>query len=180
MRIYCIFLYSLILIFFKRIVCRKKIIGSVLQRISPRTNIKLFDSARFELGRNIQIESMCDIQVHGTGILIIGARSYFNHFCMISCHNRIEIGANCMFGPGVRIFDNNHKFSRDHGVSAELNTAPVIIGKNCWIASNVIILKGVTIGDNCIIGAGCVITKNIPDNSIVRENHKLQIEELKK
>lgn len=179
MRIYFIFLYSFLYILLKRIVFCQKISGSLLQRISPRTSLKLFGSAKVELGRNIQIESMCDVQVHGNGILQIGDLSYFNHFCMISCHDRIEIGDNCMFGPGVRIFDNNHRFARNLGVSSKLSTAPITIGNNCWVASNVIILKGVTIGDNCVIGAGCIICQNIPANSLVRGNNNLLIEELK-
>ena len=45
--------------------------------------------------------------------------------------------------------------------------APITIGKHCWIASNVVILKGVTIGDNCVIGAGCVVYKDVPEGSII-------------
>lgn len=51
-----------------------------------------------------------------------------------------------------------------HGFSV----ADVIIGDNCWIGSDVIILKGVTIGDNVVIGAKCLIYKDIPSNSIVK------------
>lgn len=179
MKVYLIFLYGFLLILFKRVICRQRISGSLFQRISLYSNIKIFRTARLQLGRNIQLESMCDIKVCGNGFLKIGDLSYFNHFCMISCHERIEIGANCMFGPGVRIFDNNHKFARSFGVSSKLSTAPIKIGNNCWLASNVIILKGVTIGDNCVIGAGCIINKDIPANSLVRGNNNLLIEELK-
>ena len=34
---------------------------------------------------------------------------------------------------------------------------PIKIGSDCWIGSNVTILKGVNIGDNVIIGAGSII-----------------------
>ena len=52
-------------------------------------------------------------------------------------------------------------------------TAPVSIGKHCWIGSNVVILKGVTIGDNCVIGAGCVVYKDVPSGSIVVNKQNL-------
>jgi acetyltransferase-like isoleucine patch superfamily enzyme len=40
----------------------------------------------------------------------------------------------------------------------------VIIGKNVWIGTRVIILKGVNIGDNSVIAAGSVVTRDIPAN----------------
>ena len=51
-----------------------------------------------------------------------------------------------------------------------VKTAPIMIGKNCFIGCNSIILKGVTIGDNCTIGAGSVVTKSIPANTIAAGN----------
>ena len=41
------------------------------------------------------------------------------------------------------------------------------IESDCWIASNVIILKGVTIGRGSIVAAGAVLNKSIPPYSIV-------------
>lgn len=46
------------------------------------------------------------------------------------------------------------------------SSGKVKIGNNVYIATNVIILKGVTIGNNVIIGAGSVVTKDIPDNCV--------------
>ncbi|WP_422136917.1 MULTISPECIES: acyltransferase [unclassified Endozoicomonas] len=45
-----------------------------------------------------------------------------------------------------------------------------IIGKNCFIGANSIILPGITVGDNSIVAAGAVVTKNVPNNSIVVGN----------
>ena len=44
-----------------------------------------------------------------------------------------------------------------------------MIGKHCWIGSNVTIIKGASIGDNCVIGAGSLVTGGtvIPDGSVV-------------
>ena len=40
------------------------------------------------------------------------------------------------------------------------------MGRSCWIASDVVLLKGADIGDNCVIGAGSVVTKDIPANTV--------------
>jgi len=73
-----------------------------------------------------------------------------------------------MIAPNVVIMDSdyhalwppenrviNPAFERDRDV---------IIGKNVWIGSSCMILKGVTIGDNSVIAAGSIITKNIPSS----------------
>ena len=53
--------------------------------------------------------------------------------------------------------------------------APIVIGKHCWIASNVVILKGVTIGNNCVIGAGCVVYKDVEGGTaIMNKNNRYE------
>ena len=123
----------------------------------------------------------CFIWIQGPAILLIGDKVFFNNNCSINCLEKIEIGDGCIFGEGVKFYDHNHKYTTDPIISIskdEFNTAPIIIGKNCWISSNVTILKGVTIGDNVIIGAGCLVYKSIPSNSIVKLNQGLFIESL--
>ncbi len=44
--------------------------------------------------------------------------------------------------------------------------APIVIGKNVWIASSVTVVPGVTIGDGAIVAAGAV-TRDVPPNTIV-------------
>lgn len=80
-----------------------------------------------------------------------------------------------MFGDGVRIFDHNHKYSNYHIEKIQFKADKITIGKNCWIGTNVVILKGVTIGDNVIIGANALIYKDIPANSVVTAQEDLKI-----
>lgn len=150
-----------------------------LQRISPYCALKLFDKGQMKIGRNCEFAHGCDFETHGSGKLEIGEGTYFNRYCMISAHDLVKVGKHCFFGPGVRIFDNNHKFSKEHGVSSELSTAPIMIGDHCWIASNAIILKGATIGDNCLIGAGCIVQGDIPDGTLVKCKQEQEIIPLK-
>ena len=158
---------------FIRIGCMKLLHGSrftahPLQRISPSCSLKLFGKGRMKIGRNCEFAHGCDFEVHGSGTLEIGEGTYFNRYCMISAHDSVKVGNRCFFGPGVKIFDNNHKFSKESGVSSELSTAPITIGDHCWIASDVIILRGTTIGNNCVIGAGCIVQGDIPDGTLVK------------
>lgn len=138
-----------------------------LQRISPMCSLKAFQHGKIKVGRNCEFAAYCDFEVHGNGMLEIGEGTYFNRYCMISAHEQVMIGKHCMFGPGVKVFDNNHQHSPETGVSGQLNTAPIFIGDNSWVASDAIILKGTHIGKNCVIGAGCIVRGEVPDGSMV-------------
>lgn len=111
----------------------------------------------------------------------IGEKCFFNNYCSINSRNLIEIGNNSIFGEGVKIYDHNHKFNKAnfHISDQGFTTAKIKIGNNCWVGSNVIILKGVTIGDNCVIGAGCIVNQDIPSNTIVTMNRNIEINKIR-
>lgn len=146
-----------------------------VQRFSPYCALKVYDNGRIVIGRNTELAAGCDFEAHGNGCLQIGGGTYFNRYCMISAHKSIKIGKRCMFGPGVKIFDNNHRFSSTEGVSSELRCGEITIGDNCWIASDAIILKGANIGDCCLIGAGCIISGDVPSSTVVKQKQDVEM-----
>ncbi|TLU53180.1 MAG: acyltransferase, partial [Chlorobium sp.] len=81
-----------------------------------------------------------------------------------SCGGKIVIGSHCPIVPGVLMRTANHKFSRtDVNIQDQGHEpADIIIGDDCWIGANAVILGGVTIGNGAVIGAGAVVTKDVP------------------
>ena len=77
------------------------------------------------------------------GLISIGDNVFFNRDCSINSHKHIEIGDDCIFGENVKIYDHNHVFNRINQLirNQGYTNENVIIGKNCWIGSNVIILS---------------------------------------
>lgn len=164
---YLISLLSLLRLLFIKYFLRRNIRFHFIQSHSPFISIKMKNCSHLVLGKNVQISSGCDIHLDNNATIDIGQRTYFNKRCILSSHNKISIGSNCLFGPDVKIYDNNHVYEYGKGVvPGQHKSFPITIGNNCWIAANVVILKGSTIGDNCIIGTGCIIKGNIPSNSI--------------
>lgn len=85
----------------------------------------------------------------------------------------VTIGNYVLAASNVLITDSDHIVEPD-GVpvtkSKSFKSKPVVIGNNCWIGQNAVILKGVTVGDNCIIGANSVVTRSVESNSVVVGN----------
>ena len=167
--------YNFIRFFLKKLTYGKRINVHWLQRISPFCSIKTFGNGLLRIGRNCEFAHGCDFEVHGNGVLEIGVTTYFNRYCMISAQKSVKVGNQCFFGPGVKIFDNNHKFSKEEGVSSQLSVGTISIGNHCWIASDVIILKDTHIGDNCVIGAGCIVQGDIPDGTLIKCKQEQEI-----
>lgn len=86
--------------------------------------------------------------------------------------NSIEIGENTMLGVNCNIWgtDFHDAIAKNRVKGGKGKSAPIKIGKSCWLGANVTVLKGVTIGDGAVIGAGSVVTKDIPCNVIAAGN----------
>lgn len=90
----------------------------------------------------------------------------------ISAFSKIVIGDNTLIGGNVLITDSDwHPLDPENRLdNSKIKTFPVYIGKNVFIGTRSIILKGVRIGDNSVIGAGSVVTHDIPENVIAVGN----------
>lgn len=111
------------------------------------------------------------------GQIVIGDNCFFNNGCSISALELVVIGDGTIFGENCHVYDHNHRFrsNEDSIKSQGYSIAPTRIGKNCWLGTNVTVLKGVTIGDNCVIGAGCVVEQDVPAGSIVKKVGNLTV-----
>ena len=128
------------------------------------------------VGSNVICRNFENFHV-SSGKLILHDGVFINNSCSFNCMERIEIGAGTMMGEGVRFYDHDHVYTAEKIEKWQWTTAPIRVGRDCWIGSNVTILKGVTIGDNTIIGAGCLIRNDVPANSVVYNDGNLIIRE---
>ncbi len=139
---------------------------------------KMVYFTRFKCGR-LFVRRRFKIKIELQGQIKIGEHVFFNNDCSLNSMGKIVIGNDCLFGEGVKIYDHNHRFSSmEKNINEQgYSIGSVEIGNNCWIGSNVTILKDVRIGNGCIIGANCLIKTGtmIPENSIVQQNGDLII-----
>lgn len=150
----------------------------VIINISTRGSIK-FKSPRLGKGLSVSVYGRAKIEIENLvsrnnlnllvsqGCLSFQKGCFVNNNCSFNCLNKIEIGENTIFGESVKVYDHDHLINDGYFVSKnEFVTCPVSIGSNCWIGSNVVILKGVSIADNVIIGANSLVNKSISSSGI--------------
>lgn len=87
----------------------------------------------------------------------------------------ITIGSNTRVGANCKIIDNDfHPIElkyRHFGLNEEYaRRSSIVIGNDCFIGMNSIILKGTVLGNNVVVGAGSVVHGKFPDNVVIAGN----------
>lgn len=119
---------------------------------------------RIKLGNRVKIWShihKTQLSAGGKATLEVGDNTFINCGTTISARNKIVIGKNCQIATGVVMMDDDFHGTSDDRDSYEAPT-PIIIEDNVWLATRVIVLKGVTIGEGSTVASGAVVTKDIP------------------
>jgi len=132
-----------------------------------------------EIGDDVLIGSLqtwiVGFKVSTAPRLLIGNRVSINYDTTISVAECVSIGDDTMIAMRVQIYDNpSHPLAPSRRLRRESfaidEARPVMIGRNVWIGTAAIILRGVTIGDNAVVAAGSVVTKSVPANTVVAGN----------
>ena len=142
-------------------------------RIGNYSHFSIHPSASLLINNRVNLRNYCNFVLGENATVILEENVFMNNYCSINALERIEIGENTLFGEGVKLYDHNHEYNEQSVEHHKFKSSPIKIGKNCWLGSNVTVLKGVTIGDNVIIGAGCVIYKDVAAGTIVKLNQAL-------
>lgn len=161
-------LFSLVKFTFVKFFRFKRFHFYLIERFSPATMINIWPDGILKLGKKVSAHSGTKLSVTREGMLCIGDRVAFNYNCIVTCRKKIMIGRDTTLGPGVLIYDHDHDFrSCEKKNSNVFKMEDVVIGENCWIGANTVILRGTKIGDNCVVGAGCVLKGEFPANSVI-------------
>jgi acetyltransferase-like isoleucine patch superfamily enzyme len=87
--------------------------------------------------------------------------------CEIALHDKVHIGRRVVINDGALLLTASH-FLDDPAWGHK--KAPITIGDYAWIASNAIVLPGVTIGRGAVVGAGAVVREDVPDYRVAIGN----------
>ena len=142
--------------------------SGIINLISPGTEITLDRGGQLHIGKTFKMRGGSKIRIRKGALVSIGDNFSMGNRCILTAYEKVEIGNEVQFGPGVLLYDQDHDFRAEGGLKArKFRTAPITIGNNVWIGANTIILRGSSIGDNAVIGAGCVVKGDIPADTIL-------------
>ncbi len=105
----------------------------------------------------------------------LGENFYANFNLTVLDCAPVKVGCNVFVGPNCSLVTPVHPLlSRERSARTMADGSafvpeyakPIVIGDNCWLASNVTVCGGAVIGDGCVIAAGSVVTGAIPPNSL--------------
>jgi len=123
-----------------------------------RQDVRYYRS-KMHLGKNVKIKE--GLRVKRPANITIGDNVTIGCDSILHAQAPITIGDLTLIAPCVKILTANHDMN-----ARSLLTAPVTIGRNCWIGTGVTIVPGVTIGDDITIAAGSVVTKDLESGMI--------------
>lgn len=156
---------------FYKLIYFKNIKSSVFV-MQSKSRIDVFSKkSKINIGKFVFIRKNTTIRIDDESTLDIGDHVFMNDNCNINCANKISIGSYTKIAPNVSINDHDHNYKGVEG--GNLIKGEVIIGKNVWIGSNSVILRGTVIEDNAVVAAGSVVKGHIPKDSLFlnkREN----------
>lgn len=125
--------------------------------------------------RTIIVTRTADAKIEiGNNVGISGATIY--------ARKGIAIGDNTMIGGNVKILDNDfHPLeveARNSDDIEKIGTKEIVIGKDCFIGCNALILKGTRIGDGSVVGAGSVVSGEFSGGVVIAGNPAIVIKRL--
>jgi len=136
------------------------------------------------LGDRVRVLTWTTFNVEPSGRMEIGDDTVL--VCAVfMCMTSIRVGAGCHVAYNVTISDCDfHPIALearrrdaiavapngDRARRPPLPAAPIVIGRDVWIGTGAIILKGVTIGDCATIAPGTVLARDVPAGACAAGN----------
>jgi putative colanic acid biosynthesis acetyltransferase WcaF len=120
------------------------------------TSVRVYNSARFFLPRNVQLDDHCTIGPNAE----------------VYCVAKIQIASAAIISQNAELCAATHDYNDP---SFPLVPRPILIGASCWICAGAFIGPGVAVGEGAVVGARAVAFKDISPLAVVAGNPAIQI-----
>ncbi|HEX5425748.1 MAG TPA: acyltransferase [Candidatus Acidoferrales bacterium] len=93
---------------------------------------------------DVTVASYCVLSLN---VLLTSGRHYFDRW------------------PHILIRDQDKRVIGD-SEAMKVHSRPILLGEDCWLGMNAVVMPGVTVGRGCVIGANAVVTRDLPPYSV--------------
>ena len=118
--------------------------------------------------RHVPFPTIREISISCPNNLIFDSHDIDNFLskgCYFQAINgKIYIGKGTKIAPNCGFITTNHDLN---DLEKHSEGKDIVIGKDCWIGMNSMILPGVELGEHTIVGAGSVVTKSFKEGNCV-------------
>jgi maltose O-acetyltransferase len=103
---------------------------------------------------------------------------YANFGCVLLDVCRIDVGRNCLLGPGVHVYTATHPLDAATRIEGPEYGKAVEIGDDVWVGGRAVLNPGVTVGDRAVVASGAVVTDDVPSDVVVQGNPATVVKDL--
>ena len=115
---------------------------------------------------NVSFDKECRLVAANKAVLRFKSGADIGGYNIFNCGTNVTIGHDTMIAGYCYIQSSNHGMELNIPIKKQNHTyGEITIGDDCWIASHVTVVAGVTIADGAIVGANAVVTKDLCANS---------------
>jgi len=159
------FLLSLWRSLYSRWMCRK--LNYAGKNVLFLGRVLLRGDGIIEVGNHVVIDDGVCLWVSKGSRIRIGDHVYIGRGTTIASKAEISIGSDTLIAAFVHIQDSNHVIGRDRLIREQgYDAKPIRIGRDVWLGTGVVVLRGVSIGDGAVIGSNAVVTKDVEPYTI--------------
>lgn len=103
-----------------------------------------------------------------TGTLELEGDNILSYYNVIHCAEHVRMAQYASTNEFCTIVDSRHFHTDDGAFFYEnVESAPISIGRNVWLANKSSVLMGVTVGDEAIVAGHAVVNDDVPARALV-------------
>jgi acetyltransferase-like isoleucine patch superfamily enzyme len=126
-------------------------------------------SGNVHIGADTNINAQVRLNTSGNGVLRLGRRVWVGPQCTLNASRaELTVGDDVLLAGNCFVSTARHAFEGEGPVRSQggAGHAPVTIGDGAWLASNVVVMPGVSVGGGAVVGANSVVTEDVPPRSV--------------
>lgn len=139
--------------------------------IFPEKKFVMQNNGIIEIYGECKFGKGCAMSVWSGGRLIIGDGVTGTYGIKLIASNKVTIGAKTLIGWNARICDCDFHLTKSMETGEKIGhkSGEIVIGENCWIASDCRLMKNARIPDKTTVGTGTFISRpiDVPPGSVI-------------